>query len=170
MSSVFPCLVFYHSIKVSPIFIYSINRIGGVMDSVLVSSAVDRVFEPQLGQTKDYKIDICCFSAEHAAIRRKSKDWLAQNQDNVSDWCDISIHGLLFQWASTINIQLSMSVQNKANLIISLNINLFSPWNSSKIAHLALNNNHSITLYSMSNVGQTMIKWFTSWDPIKKSK
>jgi hypothetical protein len=67
------------------------------MDSVLASSAVDRVFEPQLGQTKDYKIDICCFSAEHAALRRKSKDWLAQNQDNVSDWCDISIHGLLFQ-------------------------------------------------------------------------
>jgi hypothetical protein len=24
--------------------------------------------------TKDYKIDICCFSARHAALRRKSKD------------------------------------------------------------------------------------------------
>jgi hypothetical protein len=46
---------------------------------------------------KDYKIDICCFSAKHAALRRKSKGWLAQNQDNVLDWCDISIHGLLFQ-------------------------------------------------------------------------
>ena len=29
------------------------------------------------------KIDICCFSAKHAALRRKSKDWLARNQ-NVS--------------------------------------------------------------------------------------
>jgi len=36
-----------------------------------------------LGQTKDYKIGICCFSAKHAALRRKSKDWLAQNQKNV---------------------------------------------------------------------------------------
>ena len=39
------------------------NRIGGVMDSVLVSSVVDRGFEPRSGQTKDSKIGICCFSA-----------------------------------------------------------------------------------------------------------
>jgi len=25
----------------------------------------------------DFKIGICCFSAKHAALRRKSKDWLA---------------------------------------------------------------------------------------------
>jgi hypothetical protein len=31
----------------------------------------------------DYKIGICCFSTKHAAIRRKSKDWLALNKDNV---------------------------------------------------------------------------------------
>ena len=55
------------------------------MVSVLASSAVDRVFDPQLGQTKDYKIGICCFSAKDAALRSKSKDWLAWNQDNVSD-------------------------------------------------------------------------------------
>ena len=54
------------------------------MVSVLTSSAVDRGFEPRSDQTKDYKIDICCFSAKHAALRRKNKDWLAQNQDNVS--------------------------------------------------------------------------------------
>jgi hypothetical protein len=29
------------------------------MDSVLVSSAVDRGFESRSGQTKDYKIGIC---------------------------------------------------------------------------------------------------------------
>ena len=34
--------------------IYSFNRIGGIMVSVLVSSAVDRGFKPQLGQIKDY--------------------------------------------------------------------------------------------------------------------
>ena len=67
------------------------------MVSMLASSVVDRGFEPQSGQTKDYKIDICCFSAKHGALRRKSKDWLAPNQDNVSKWGDMSIRGLLFQ-------------------------------------------------------------------------
>ena len=72
------------------------NHIGGVMVSVLALSAVDRGFEPRLGKTKDYKIDICCFCAKHAALRRKSKDWLARNQNNVSEWSDIFIRGLLF--------------------------------------------------------------------------
>ena len=80
------------------------------MVSVLASSAVDRGFEPLSGQTKDYKIGICCFSAKHAAFRRKNKDWLTRNQDNVSEWEDMSIRELLFQWASTIKIQLSMLV------------------------------------------------------------
>jgi hypothetical protein len=47
-------------------------------------------------QTKDYKNGICCFSAMCAALRRKSKDWLGRNQDNVSEWGDMSIRGLLF--------------------------------------------------------------------------
>jgi hypothetical protein len=67
------------------------------MVRVLSSSVVDRGFEPRSGQTKDYKIDICCFSAKHTALRSKSKDWLAQNQNNVSKWSDMSIRGLLFQ-------------------------------------------------------------------------
>ena len=53
-----------------------IYRIGCAMVSVLASSEVDRRFESRSGQTKDYKIGICCFSAKHAALRRKSKDWL----------------------------------------------------------------------------------------------
>jgi hypothetical protein len=60
--------------------------------------------------TKDYEIGICCFSAKHAALRRKSKDWLARNQNIVSEWSDMSTRRLLFQWASTIKIQLSMLV------------------------------------------------------------
>ena len=67
------------------------------MVSVLVSSAVDRGFEPRSGQTKDCEIGICCFSAKHAALRSKSKDWLARNQNNVSKWSDMSTRGLLFQ-------------------------------------------------------------------------
>jgi hypothetical protein len=56
------------------------------------SCAVDHGFELRSGQTKDYKIGICCFSAKHAALRRNSKDWLARNQANVSEWSDMSIH------------------------------------------------------------------------------
>ena len=74
-----------------------INRTGGVMVSVLASSVVDRGFEPRSGQTKDYTIDICCFSAKHAALRRKSKYWLGRNQNYVLEWSDMSIRGLLFQ-------------------------------------------------------------------------
>jgi hypothetical protein len=54
------------------------------MISELASSMVDHGFEPWSGQTKDYKISTCCFSAKHAALRRKSKDWLARNHNNVS--------------------------------------------------------------------------------------
>ena len=73
------------------------NRIGGVMVSVLASSVVDRRFEPRSDQTKDYRIDMCCFSTKHAAVRRKNKDWLARNQNNVSEWSDMSTLKLLFQ-------------------------------------------------------------------------
>jgi hypothetical protein len=31
-----------------------------------------------LGQTKNYKIGICCFFAKHTAFRWKSEDWLAR--------------------------------------------------------------------------------------------
>ena len=82
----------------------SFNHIGGVMVSMIASSAVDHGFEPRSGKTKTYKIGICCFSAKHASLKRKSKDWLAWNQDNVSEWHNMSIRGLLFHRASTIKI------------------------------------------------------------------
>ena len=53
------------------------------MVSVLASSAVDRGFKLRSDQTKDYKIGMCCFSAKHAALRSKSKDGLARNQNYV---------------------------------------------------------------------------------------
>jgi hypothetical protein len=72
---------------------------------MLVSSAVERGLEYRLGQTKDYKIGIC-FSAKHAPLRSKNKDWLARNQENVSEWSGMSLRGL-----------------SKAdNIIISLNV------------------------------------------------
>ena len=56
------------------------------MVSILALSAVDRGFEPQLGQTK----------AKHMTLRSKSKDWSARNQNNVSEWSDMHTRGLLF--------------------------------------------------------------------------
>ena len=43
----------------------SYKRVGGVLVRVLASSAVDRGFEPQSGQTikNKNKIGMCCFSA-----------------------------------------------------------------------------------------------------------
>jgi hypothetical protein len=73
------------------------NCIGGVVVNLLASITVVRGFEPRSGQTNDYNIGICCFSAKHAALRRKSIDWLARNQNNVSEWSDMSTRRLLFQ-------------------------------------------------------------------------
>jgi hypothetical protein len=70
-----------------------------------------RIF--QSGQTKDYKIGICSFSAKHAALRSKSKDQLTWNQDNVLEkggGSDLCPHKLLLQWAGNIKIELSMLV------------------------------------------------------------
>jgi hypothetical protein len=91
-----------------------------------LSFFISLVLAPIASTHKDYKIGISCFSAKHAAlIKRKSKDWLTRNQDIVSEWDHMSIHRLLFQWASTIKIQLRVLVWYKADLIIiSLKINL----------------------------------------------
>jgi hypothetical protein len=67
------------------------------MVSVLASNEVESLSD----QAKDYKNCLCCFYTKYAAFRRKSKDWLARNQDNVSEWGEMSTRGLLFQWART---------------------------------------------------------------------
>jgi hypothetical protein len=63
---------------------------------MLTLNAVDCGFETRSVQPKT-EIGICCFSAKHAALRRKSKDWLTWNQDNVFKWGDMSTRRLLFQ-------------------------------------------------------------------------
>jgi hypothetical protein len=55
------------------------NCIGGVMLGLLDLSIIDCGFESRLGETKDNKSGINCFSAKHAALRRKNKDRLTQN-------------------------------------------------------------------------------------------
>jgi hypothetical protein len=96
-----------------------VNRIAGVMVSVLASSAVDRGLEHRSGQTKDYKISICCFSAKHtSALRSKSKDWLGWNQSNVSEWSDIKEEQTT-QWP---NEKVQKDKQRSTNLHIKLKI------------------------------------------------
>ena len=63
------------------------------MVSVLALSVVDRGFKTRSGQAKDYKIGMCCFSATHATLRRKNKDRLARNHNNVSEWSDMPTRG-----------------------------------------------------------------------------
>jgi hypothetical protein len=68
--------------------------------SMLASSVVDRGFKP-----KTIKLVFVAFplSMQHKGER-------AKNQDNVSEWSNMSIHRLLFQSASTIKIQISVLV------------------------------------------------------------
>jgi hypothetical protein len=59
------------------------NRVGGIMVIVLASSVVDSGLEPRSGQTKDFKIGICRFSAKHASIKKEKIIVLARNQNNT---------------------------------------------------------------------------------------
>ena len=120
---------------------------------MLSSNVVSRGFDPRSGQTKDYQVGICWFSAKHAALRRKNKDWLAWNHDNVSGWGDMSICRLLLQSTNTIKIQVSLLVYYKEDIIIILlKINLFSPWYSCKIVKLVLSNTHSLITFTNNSV------------------
>jgi hypothetical protein len=40
-------------------------------------------FKPRSGQTKDYKIGICCFSAKHAAFKEKEQILVQWDDDEV---------------------------------------------------------------------------------------
>jgi len=72
---------------------------------------------------------------------------LVRNQDNVSVWSNMTIHGLLFQWASTIKKNRTQRVGvEQSGPHHHHQINFFSPWYSWKIAEFALNNDHSLTL------------------------
>jgi hypothetical protein len=104
------------------------------MTSMFAWSAVDRRFEPLSSQTKDYEIYICVFSAKHAALRRKSKDWFARNQDNVSEG------------ASTIEKNPTKRVgiiQSGPHLIENVLVLVMILL---KIVKLALDDNHSLTI------------------------
>ena len=83
------------------------------MVSVLASSAADLGIKPRPGQTKYCNSGMCCFSTKQAVLRRKSKGWLARDQDDASEWG-------LFNELATIEIQLSVLFKYKVDLIIIL--------------------------------------------------
>ena len=66
-------ITFGHIDQLSIYFLPQENHID-VKVSVLATSVVDHGFESRSGQTKDYEIGRCCFSAKHTALQRKSKD------------------------------------------------------------------------------------------------
>ena len=82
-------------------FMNSITTKGGMV-IVLFPKVVDRVIDPRSLETNYYKIGICEFYTKYTRLRNKNKDGLFRNKDSVYEWSDISIHILLFQWASTI--------------------------------------------------------------------
>jgi hypothetical protein len=81
------------------------------MVRVPVSRMADRGFQLRSDKTKYYNIGICSFFAKHATLRHKSKDkggselvscvrvarhvypWIGQY--HVSEWSDMSTHGLV---------------------------------------------------------------------------
>ena len=73
---------------------FFLNHNGDVMVSVLVLSVADCGFEPGRVKPKTIKL---VFVVNYAALRRKSKDWLALSQDSVFQWSHMSTRRLLFQ-------------------------------------------------------------------------
>jgi hypothetical protein len=119
------------------------------MVSVLILSAVDHEFEPLWGQTKDYKIGSCCFSASLSIFKEKEQNWLARNQDNVSEWSDMSIWWMLFLWASTIKIHFDLVVVQSRHHHRLIEYNMLSPLYSWKIAY----RQESMTQYYFNSGG-----------------
>jgi hypothetical protein len=65
----------WQSLNTGPRFYLRLIRRTGLFNTYLVIwkyNCEPLWFEPRSGQTKDYKIGICCFSAMHAALKRKN--------------------------------------------------------------------------------------------------
>jgi hypothetical protein len=75
----------------------------------------------------------------------KGKDWYARNQNSMSEWRDMSPRELLFQWAITMKIKLSVLVYKVDIMIISSNITCSCHAIAEPLGHLVINNNHSVT-------------------------
>ena len=129
------CLFVFHP-ELYLLYSYSIDS---AMVSILALSMIYR----GMCQIKDYKIDICCFSSKHAALRRKSQDLIGSESGYY-----VEVERLVFLW---IVVAVSCKITTKrvdllhSIIIISSKCTLLLPWYSRKIAPFAFNNNHSLT-------------------------
>jgi hypothetical protein len=100
----------------SPLTVFQIYR--GVFETQKKGNASSRVWkiESRSRQTKNYKIVIYCISSKHSSLMSKSKDWLSRNQNNVFECSNKSTSELLFQWVSTVKIQLSVQSEHHHHL------------------------------------------------------
>ena len=99
------------------------------MVSVFTSGVIDLVFHPRSGQIKDYKIGNTASLLSTLELRRKSNGWLTLSHDNVSDWSDMSVCGLLFKLINTIKYILACWSSTKLTSLSSYQTvpNLYSP-------------------------------------------
>ena len=58
----------------------SVSHFGRSGDLYLMGTNPGRV------KTKDFNIDTCRFLARRSALLGEGKDWLAQCQDNITEW------------------------------------------------------------------------------------
>lgn len=66
------------------ICLFNINYIDGAIVRVLTAGAIDREFEPQSCQSKDYKIAMCCFFSNHTSLLSMT-NWLRIRKNGSSD-------------------------------------------------------------------------------------
>ena len=67
------------------IYLYILDLNDGIIIGVFALIAVDCVFKPKSGQTKYYKIGLCCFPAKRTALRSKSNVGPLGFESGVSD-------------------------------------------------------------------------------------
>ena len=126
------------------------------MVSALASRAVDPELESRSGKTQDYNIVICCWYANHTALRRKNKDWLGQNLDILFR---IGVICLAMGCISELLLYKSNQSYRSSTNQISLSLSLCSPhdtadklfyWRYTTITHKFLWNVHSWLLFRFS--------------------
>jgi hypothetical protein len=62
------------------------------------------------------KIGIWYFSTMNTALRRKSRNWLMWNQDNLSKWYNMSTCGSMFLWAGTTCLSSTDIISSNGNI------------------------------------------------------
>ena len=122
------CELVYYNVKWTALVVYLLACSCRVHKTVGSRSSQVKI--------KYYKIGICCFSVNHKGLRSKNKDWLTRNQNNVSEWSDMSTHRMLLQWDSAIKNptkRIGLIVQIYAGFIIITSKSIFfSQWYSWK--------------------------------------